>query len=195
MQRHGGEPREYVFAKVRVSNLLDKPREVRVFLHHDFRIYENKVGDTAFYDPESLALIHYKKHRYFLINTEPHFDAFSTGRKAFRDQEGTWRDAEDGALHGGAKTEGSVDSTVQINLKLEAQGAKDFFYWIAAGKSHEEVFQLNAGVLSVSPQTLLDYTENFWRVWVNKNERDFGDLSDEVIELYKRSLVNRANAD
>jgi oligosaccharide amylase len=175
--------------KVRVSNLLDKPREVRVFLHHDFRIYENKVGDTAFYDPESFALIHYKKHRYFLINTEPHFNSFATGRKAFRDQEGTWRDAEDGELHGGSKTEGSVDSTVQVNLKLEAQGAKDFFYWIAAGKSHEEVFKLNAGVLAVSPQTLLDYTENFWRVWVNKNERDFGDLSDEVVGLYKRSLL------
>ncbi len=175
--------------KVRVSNLLDQPREVRVFLHHDFRIYENKVGDTAFYDPESLSLIHYNKHRYFLINTEPHFNSFATGRKAFRDQEGTWRDAEDGELHGGSKTEGSVDSTVQINLKLEAQGAEDFFYWIAAGKSHEEVFQLNASVSSISPQTLLDYTENFWRVWVNKNDRDFGDLSDAVIELYKRSLL------
>ena len=40
--------------RVRVSNLRDYQREVRVFLHHDFRIYENKVGDTAFYDPESL---------------------------------------------------------------------------------------------------------------------------------------------
>ena len=60
--------------------------DIRIFLHHDFRIYENKVGDTAFYDPENLALVHYKKDRYFLINTEPHFDSFSTGRKAFRDR-------------------------------------------------------------------------------------------------------------
>ena len=57
--------------------------EVRVFLHHDFRIYENNVGDTAFYDPETLALIHYKKHRYFLINTEPHFDAFAPAVRHF----------------------------------------------------------------------------------------------------------------
>ena len=175
--------------KVCVSNLRDEDREVRVFLHHDFRIYENKVGDTAFYDPESLALIHYKKHRYFLINTQPHFNDFATGRKAFRDQEGTWRDAEDGELRGNAKTEGSVDSTVQINLSLEAQGMKEFFYWIAAGKSHDEVFRLNASVLNVSPKYLLDYTENFWRVWVNKNEGDFGDLSDEIVALYKRSLL------
>lgn len=175
--------------KVLVSNLLDEERDIRVFFHHDFRIYENKIGDTAFYDPETFALIHYKKHRYFLINTQPHFHGFTTGRKAFRDQEGTWRDAEDGELHGGAKTEGSVDSTIQVNLSLEAQGTGEFFYWIAAGKSHEEVFQLNTSVQSLSPQALLDYTENFWRVWINKNERDFGDLSGQVVELYKRSLL------
>ncbi|HEY8559325.1 MAG TPA: glycoside hydrolase family 15 protein [Pyrinomonadaceae bacterium] len=175
--------------RVRVSNLLDKKREIRVFLHHDFRIYENKVGDTAFFDPESLALIHYKKHRFFLVNTEPQFDNFSTGRKAFRDQEGTWRDAEDGALAGGAKTEGSVDSTIQLSFELEGQDTFEFFYWICAGTSHEEVKRLNHHVLEERPHRLLDYTENYWRAWVNKNETDFMELAPEIVELYKRSLL------
>ena len=30
---------------------VDEPKLFAYFLHHDFRIYENKVGDTAFYDP------------------------------------------------------------------------------------------------------------------------------------------------
>src|SRR3954471_20370693 len=34
--------------RVRIKNLIDVERDVRIFLHHDFRIYENKVGDTAF---------------------------------------------------------------------------------------------------------------------------------------------------
>lgn len=175
--------------KIYVSNLSDRPREVRVFLHQDFRIYENKVGDTAFYDPESFALVHYKKHRYFLINTEPHFEQFVTGRKAFRDQEGTWRDAEDGELNGSAITEGSVDSTIRVTLSLDAQGTGDLFYWIAAGNSHEKVCELNAQVLAETPQKLLDYTENYWRVWVNKNETDFKDLSADIVRLYKHSLL------
>ena len=175
--------------RVRVSNLRDATREIRVFLHQDFRIYENKIGDTAFFDPESSALIHYKKHRYFLINTEPQFDNFSTGRKAFRDQEGTWRDAEDGTLAGGAKTEGSVDSTVQLSFHLEGQGTFEFFYWIAAATTHEEVMRLNYHVLSERPQNFLDYTENYWRAWVNKNETDFMGLAPEIVELYKRSLL------
>ena len=175
--------------RVQVSNLTDETREIRVFLHHDFRIYENKIGDTAFFDPETSALIHYKKHRYFLINTKPQFDVFSTGRKAFRDQEGTWRDAEDGVLNGGAITEGSVDSTVGLHFNLEPQSSYEFFYWICVGTSHQEVARLNAHVLGKRPQKFLAYTENYWRAWVNKNDVDFADLSPEIVELYKRSLL------
>ncbi len=175
--------------RVRVRNLRDTTRKIRVFLHHDFRIYENKIGDTAFYDPESSALIHYKKHRYFLINTAPHFDVFSTGRKAFGAQEGTWRDAEDGILGGGAITEGSVDSTIGIYLDLEATGEREFFYWICAGFSHDEVIKLNRHVGEQTPAGFLNYTENYWRVWVNKNGTDYADLSPRIVGLCKRSLL------
>ena len=72
--------------RVRVVNTTKKERHFRIFLHHDLRIYENNFGDTACYDPETHAIVHYKKHRYFLINTEPNFDKFATGRKAFQGQ-------------------------------------------------------------------------------------------------------------
>src|SRR5687767_5074475 len=109
--------------RVRVKNLWEKERDIRVFLHHDFRIYESNVGDTAYYDPDTLSLIHYKKDRYFLINTEPHFNSFATGRKGTKESKGTWIDAEDGHLQGGAMTEGSVDSTIAVNFGL-APGAE-----------------------------------------------------------------------
>jgi len=175
--------------RVRITNLLDKARDVRVFLHHDFRISENNIGDTAFYDPDNLALIHYKKNRYFLINTQPHFDTFVTGRKAFRDLEGTWRDAEDGELHGSAITEGSADSTIGVFFTLAEGGEYEFYYWIAAGTSHDEVGRLNDHVLARRPQQYLDYTENYWRAWVNKNDTDLSALPAEIADLYKRSLL------
>jgi GH15 family glucan-1,4-alpha-glucosidase len=43
-------------------------REVRLFFHHDFHIDQNEVGDTAYYEPERRALIHYKGLHWFLIN-------------------------------------------------------------------------------------------------------------------------------
>ncbi len=175
--------------RVRVKNLSEKKREIRIFLHHDFNISETHIGDTAFYDPESVALIHYKKDRYFLINSEPHCDFFATGRKNFREGTGTWLDAEDGELSGGATTEGSVDSTIGVHGELDANGIFEFFYWIAAGTTKAEVISLNEQILERTPQKYLDYTENYWRVWVNKNETDFADLSPEIIDFYKRSLL------
>ncbi|MEZ5306540.1 MAG: glycoside hydrolase family 15 protein [Pyrinomonadaceae bacterium] len=175
--------------KMSVSNLRDVEREVRLFFHHDFRIYENKVGDTAFFDPESHSLVHYKKKRYFLINTSPAFDNFATGRKAFRDQEGTWRDAEDGILDGGAITEGSVDSTIRVTLDLDGQESKEVFYWITAGRSLAETSMWNASLIAEGMETAFQRASNYWKVWVNKNEKQFGDLSAEVVAQYKRSLL------
>ena len=175
--------------KIKVKNLRDKKREIRLFFHQDFRIYENKIGDTAFYDPESFSLIHYKKNRYFLINTAPHFDKCITGRKAFRDQDGTWRDAEDGEINGSLITEGAVDSTIQKTLTLEPKSNQEFFYWIAAGKSLGEVSSLNQFVKDETPESCFKFTKNYWGGWVNKEDKSFGSLSKEVIDLYKKSLL------
>ncbi len=181
---------EHIFLRrIRVKNTRKESREFRVFLHHDLRIYENSFGDTALYDPETGALVHYKKHRYFLINTEPHFDTFATGRKAFQGREGTWRDAEDGNLQGGAITEGSVDSTLGVHFTLAAGDEFEFFYWIAAGTSYEEVAALNKLLDERRPQKYLDYTANYWRAWVNKSETDLDDVPDKIVDLYKRSLL------
>lgn len=176
--------------RVRVKNLRQSgDRSVRLFFHHDFRIYENKIGDTAFFEPLTRSLIHYKKHRYFLINTQPPFQSFATGRKAFRDQEGTWRDAEDGELGGGAITEGSVDSTIGVHFELSGGSEYTLYYWIAAGTSRNEVQRMNRVVVERTPSDFVSYTQNYWRAWVNKNETDLAGLSTEIIEQYKRSLL------
>ena len=175
--------------RLQVKNLAGAEREIRVYLHHDFRIYENKVGDTAYYCPDTLALIHYKKHRYFLINSSPHFDEFATGRKAFRASEGTWRDAEDGHLHGGAITEGSVDSTIGLHARVPSNDTAIFHYWIAAGTSHNEVSRLNKFVLKTGPATLLKKTQNRWSAWLGDPKPGFDGLSRAVVDLYRRSLL------
>jgi GH15 family glucan-1,4-alpha-glucosidase len=174
---------------MRVRNEGEGTRHIRVFLHHDFRIYENKVGDTAYYDPRTHGLIHFKKHRYFLINTEPHFDQFATGRKAFRSNEGTWPDAEDGELHGNATTEGSVDSTIAVHIDVGENAEYDVYYWIAAGTSYEDVSHLDRSIFTRTPGSYFDSTSHEWNAWVNKSPVDLGDLSDEIVRLYKRSLL------
>jgi len=181
---------ENVFIRrIAVKNLRGTEADIRIFQHQDFRIYENNVGDTAFYDPETHSIIHYKKHRFFLIGTFPRFDSFATGRKGFGTQEGTWRDAEDGELHGGTITEGSVDSTIGMNLRIGSQETAELFYWIGAGMNYREAVELNRTILERGPAAYLDYTKNYWRVWVNRRDDDLGHLPQKVVDLYKRSLL------
>lgn len=35
-----------------VHNLVNRPREILLFFHQDFYLYENNVADTALYDPD-----------------------------------------------------------------------------------------------------------------------------------------------
>jgi glucoamylase len=177
--------------RIRLRNTSAARREFRLFFHQDFYISESEVGDTAYFDPETQALIHYKGQRYFLISTDATVgvETFATGRKAFKGAEGTWRDAEDGLLSEGAITEGSVDSTIGRSLLVEAGEVAEMFYWIAVGTSYEEVAALNTLVHEQQPRNLLERTNNYWRSWVNKNETDFGNLPPEVVHLYKRSLL------
>ncbi|HDZ26980.1 MAG TPA: glycoside hydrolase family 15 protein, partial [Candidatus Aminicenantes bacterium] len=54
--------------KIKVTNLKDEERQVRLFFSHDFHLYGNDIGDTAYFDPRTDSIIHYKANRYFLIN-------------------------------------------------------------------------------------------------------------------------------
>jgi oligosaccharide amylase len=170
--------------KIRILN-ADANSDIRVFLHHDFRILETKIGDCAFYEPETNSIVHYKKNRYFLIKTKPDFVSFAIGRKAFRNMEGTWRDAEDGNLHQNAIAEGSIDSTIQINLPESLE----IYYWICAGKSLNEVQVLNKFVEVENPERLLEKNRIFWMNWIGGHGEGFADLPSKVVDLYKRSLL------
>ncbi|MFN2453550.1 MAG: glycoside hydrolase family 15 protein [Pyrinomonadaceae bacterium] len=183
---------ENIFVRhLRVRNLSNARREVRLFFHQDFYISETEVGDTAYFDPDTRAIIHYKGQRYFLISTDAPegVETFATGRKAFRGQEGTWRDAEDGVLAEGAITEGSVDSTIGQTLFIAPQASAEMFYWIAVGTTYDEVATLNNLARERRPRALLERTRYYWRAWVNKNETNFGDLSTAIVDLFKRSLL------
>jgi len=191
---------DVLLRKVEVTNLKNQPRDVRVFFHHDFHISESAIGDTAYYDPATSAVIHYKRNRYFLVGCcqrdKGGFDQWATGAKEFNGAEGTWRDAEDGVLGCNPIAQGSVDSTVSVHLKVEASHTASFSCWIAAGKSYSEVKTCNQVVRDKSVEGMLKRTADYWRAWVSKESMNYGDLPEKVVRAYKRSLlVIRTNVD
>ncbi|MBI4503703.1 MAG: glycoside hydrolase family 15 protein [Gemmatimonadetes bacterium] len=178
---------------IRVKNLRPTARDIRVFFHHDFRIKETGVGDTALYSPEAQALVHYKDDRYFLINCASGRSVgvtqFACGLKEVNAAEGTWRDAEDGTLSGNPIAQGSVDSTLGVTLPVGPQETGELFYWMAAGTDFREVSTINSVVRDKTPAELLRRTRSYWRLWARKDRRAHGELSELVLDRYKQSLL------
>jgi GH15 family glucan-1,4-alpha-glucosidase len=163
------------------------------------------VGDTAYYEPERRAVLHYKAKRWFMINTTKEgappppsqgrgeislgVDQWAVGVKEVSGMDGTWRDAEDGQLSGNAVAQGSVDSTIALHLDVPAGGRARGWYWIAVGHSFESVTRINRTVRRKGPGEFLRRTENYWELWVTKEKRDLADLPPSVCHLYRSSLA------
>lgn len=185
--------RENLFLKrIEVTNLRDREREVRIFFTHDFCIDESDIGDTSLYDLATDSIIHYKRNICFLISgigPEEGIFQYANGTKRFGGNEGTWRDAEDGWLEGNPIAQGSVDSTLSFRLFLDARACGMLDYWIACGRDFEETRRLHRMVRREGVTKLQEETRTYWRAWLGKNRWDFKDLSDQIVQLFMRSLL------
>lgn len=179
--------------KIVIRNQRAEARELKLFFHHDFNLYGNPAADTVMFDPDSQSLIHYKAKRYFLVNAAVDasvgISEYACGRSGVGEDEGTWRDAEDGVLSMHAVQQGDVDSTIAVPVSVEANGSATVYYWICAGLRYNDVRQLDQYVRKDTPARILSRTASFWYTWVHKSGEDLSDLPDEVSELYRRSLL------
>jgi GH15 family glucan-1,4-alpha-glucosidase len=181
-----------------VKNLAKEAREIRLFFHHDFRISESEVGDTAAYDPTTKTVTHYKGYRYFLMNTmvdgKAGISSFAIGQKGQPGKEGTWRDAEDdGNLGRNPIAQGSVDSVVAAHALVPGGGEKTVYYWMCAAKVWEGAWdgakEMNAKIEQRGPESFIARTRAYWKLWVGKEPLDFQSLPPSVVDLYRRSLL------
>jgi glucoamylase len=198
--------------RMEICNQATADREIRIFFQHDFHIAGNNIGDTAYYEPDRRAVIHYKDNFWFMMNGaveegegkpgpgwEPSQDTakglvvgvhqWACGLKEIRNLQGTWRDAEDGVLEGGVVAHGSVDSTIGFNLKIKAGETRVLYYWMAVGANFEAVTTLNRMARERGAQSFIDRTEAFWRLWLKVHLPEMGELSQQVKDEYERSLL------
>ncbi|MFC1713333.1 glycoside hydrolase family 15 protein [Candidatus Poribacteria bacterium] len=192
--------RNIYLKKITVEDLAGRDREIRIFISRDLHILEARLGDTAYYDPRTSSIIHYKKTCYFLMSClhsgGSRIDQYAVGAQDSREAEGTWHDAEDGTLSGNPAANGNVDSTIAIHLNVPARGQEVAYYWMAAGRKYGEVTELNKLVLDEGPDYLMDRTASYWKAWLSKGLRNSGRvieadgvLPEEVLSLYKKSLL------
>ena len=198
--------RDVFIRRMKVRNDADRPREVRLFFHHDWHITESDGGNTVAYRPQQKALVAYKDQCTILVgglvcgdtlgsperlpDTDVGIRHWATGYKEFNEHQGTWRDAEDGELGGNPIAQGSVDSCVGFWVGTIGPGDFRFCYhWLAVGKNFNDVSTLHQLVQDRGPEVLLQRTNDYWHLWVTTKPLDLGDLPAHLVELYKRSLL------
>lgn len=185
--------------RVQVKNNLKKSREIKIYFGQQFELYKSHGADTGYFDPVRHAIIHYKGQRVFMINGEMDGHPFSDhtiGLANFQGMEGSHRDADDGLLSKNPIEHGPVDSLIGFYNLYEGGETKTIHYWVIAGKSIQEVCDLNVMVLKKTPEHILNSTSNYWKAWINKYNFSFYKLSPEVVSLFKKSLMYiRAHVD
>lgn len=184
--------RDIFLKQVTVRNRAERKRQVKIFFNQEFQFYESERANTAYYHPSLGVVIHYKGRRVVMVAGSVDgagFDDYATGLMGVEGKQGTYLDAEDGVLSKNPIEYGTVDSTVGFTLLLEPAGEKTFFYWMVAAQEFHEAKKLHAYVLEHSPQHLIETTQNFWRAWVNKMNFTFYRLDQEVVTLFKKSLL------
>ncbi|MGN6625252.1 MAG: glycoside hydrolase family 15 protein [Tepidisphaeraceae bacterium] len=179
--------------KIKVKNLHDTDRVVSLMHHQDFNMWGQKVGDTAYYDPELRSIVHYRGKRYILCSffdgSEQRIDEYACGTSGFHGAEGTWRDAEDGHLQGNAIAQGAVDSTINLHVHVPADGEHTAYLVMICAESRDELLMLHKWLMKQTPQGVIDRTTAYWRLWVGGTNINFGNLPSKVVDLFKRSLL------
>jgi GH15 family glucan-1,4-alpha-glucosidase len=177
--------------QVRVHNLADRERQIKVFFGHQFEMSQAQMAHTAFYDPEQKVIVHYRNRRVFLVNAQiegKSFDEYTTGVFGSEGKEGSHLDAADGKLSQNPIEHGRADSVLGLTEVYGPKQAKNVFYWLIAAKSIKEALAINAETLNRGLAHMLETTRNYWRAWIHRQNFTFYGLSPEVIRLFKRSL-------
>ena len=194
--------RSILFRRVEVRNEHDHAREIRLYFAQQFEIAKSYAAETAYFDPASTSLIHYKGRRVFLINAlldgKP-FSDFAVGQSNYEGHEGTFRDAGDGRLSKNPIELGSVDSVLGLYANYEAGQSRTCHYWIVAAQIISDAVDLNDYVLRKTPQHLEDLAVDYWNSWLKRsvvNKPDFSSLPSQQQQLFKHSLMyTRAHVD
>lgn len=178
--------------KITVHNKDVKKREIKLVVNHQFRMYGTPKKDTVYYDPHDRTIVHYKGRRLALVGGSLEgggMDDYTVGLSNIEGKVGTWKDAEDGVLSKNAIEHGTVDSTAIFTKTADSDRSFSVDVWVCMGKTLADVKELHEYVLNKTPDHLIESTQDYWKAWLFKANRDFCGLDNKIIELYKKSLL------
>lgn len=194
-------PREPVLLRrITIENLGDTAREIKLFVHYDFKIAGCNDKDTAQYEPQAQAIVHYRRDRYFLAGgrwpTGAGMQAYSIGKSHYQGMESTFCDAEDGMLASHAIDHGSVDATGGFGVRLEPGQKETLTLWLIAGHSLGDVLRGQESLVTAGADFGVEAASAYWRRRFRPKTSGNEILPLALQRLYRASLgVMAAHSD
>jgi GH15 family glucan-1,4-alpha-glucosidase len=176
-----------------VQNVAETSKRYRLFSSQNYNILENNYAITAVRDGPMMN--HYKRDRFIVQSSLPVFDQFTTGISQWRGMEGTWKDAEDGALAGNVVAHGTVDSTIGWTLPELGPGKSAVVYfWAAIGSDFRTAKRIDDWIRARDIHTLFYSGRRFWDSFCMKGRstgalRNLNKLPEPVRDAFIRSLL------
>ncbi|MEA3143375.1 MAG: hypothetical protein QOG31_699, partial [Thermoplasmata archaeon] len=180
---------DLVIRRIALRNPGPATRRMRVFRYQSLNIGGSLYQDTAYWDPETRTINHYKGSFYFQLSGKPDFDGHSCGEHTLKGLKGSYVDAEDGQLQGSGISHGAADSVVQWNVEVPPGQERAVHLLMAIGRSRRDVANAHRGLVGREPELFIAEAVGYGNQWAhNKQLALAADLSAHVGDIYRRSL-------
>ncbi|ARM77033.1 glycoside hydrolase family 15 protein [Acidianus manzaensis] len=171
------------YSIIKILNNSNNDKILKVFYVQDFNIYSNPFGDTAFYDPYTSSIIHYKSKRYIgirMITSEPEDIEYNTGK------DDLFNDLYDGKLNFYPIAHGNVQSAIGTRVKVNSNSFSKLYYIIAADRNLDNLREKLSRINGAEIESRFISSYMFWKSWVRKKKEN--KLLSDLSKLYDISL-------
>ena len=171
--------------KITVKNLTKEKKDIKIFFYHDFCLYETEAGNTALYHPDMKGLVHYRESTYLLVSIFPEISDYTISVK----KESCMNQIKNQKLDKNPIARGDIDSAVAYYTDLQPEEEKEFYYYIIAGKSFDDLEEKQKRMLEEGIQHFIEETEIFHNSWLKEKKEIKSSISRKIRELYNKSLL------
>ncbi|BAK54392.1 glycoside hydrolase family 15 protein [Sulfurisphaera tokodaii] len=170
----------------RIIKILNKGNEEikgKLIFLIDLDLYSSSFGDTAFFDPQTSSIIHYKSKRYVgakLFGIMKELSEYTIGKDE------VYYDVQDGRLSMKPIDNGNVQFAMAVDLDLLPKGTDKAYFVLAFERKLSDLRKLLSRISPTSVETTFTSNYMFWQNWIRRAKQ----INDKNVEkLYKISLL------
>lgn len=147
--------------------------KARLFLHQVFQISANGRADTAMYVPSKHPyILTYRGNTALAVSMKSSsggsFSQYAVGVYDRNNDQGTYKDAEDGELSCNPVEHGSVDSIISSEVEILANSSDFVDYWVClSSKNYHDATKQHRNIARTGVLDMLKRTEEYWKGWLN----------------------------